>query len=213
MTDLTEREWQLLEAMRRRELPVDIARSWGATPQAVDHVRRGLETKGVIVRDPGVPGFVRYSTRYPWIESDLGREVRYRPALPKTAVLRALYPADSRRDRSVAPIRFVRWDEGGWSVQGVPVCPPDGKKSDSAVPDRKVVWCLSDAGQEVLFTARVGQRWLESYTVERIKGALTVSWRQVLTAMIGAAVGVGVVWDLGTVPDWAGTGTGLVVNR
>lgn len=207
--DLSAREWALLDALRAQKIPADIAREWGVTPQRIANIIDSLREKGVILRtDQSRPG-VMYSCGYPWTVPD-GRDVRYQPALPPEAELRARYATDSRSDRSVPPIRIVRWDHGGWTVQGIPVCRPDGVSPSHSTPDEVVVWCVRDGDQQPrswVFEARVGQRWLESRTVEqfehrpspRYRLRLTPALREHLTVMVAAVLAVDPVLDL-TVP-------------
>lgn len=198
--DLSQREWQLLEAMRLRETPFDTAQKWGTTRQNVDNVRRELERKGAIIRRKDVPWWMFYSDEYPWVIPD-GLEVRYEPALPPNAELRAIYPRDSVGDMTVAPIRIVRWDDAGWTVQGLPTARRDGKIK--AMLER-VVWCIHDDDRSWSFPAWVEEPWMESFTREELtltrspdrQLVMDPELLRAMTEMIAAVIGVPAVLDI-----------------
>jgi MarR family protein len=204
--DLSAREWDLLEALRDRKIPADIAREWGTSKQNIANIIASLAAKGVIVRGDDSRPWVMYSCGYPWtVPNDL--DVRYQPAVPPAAELRARYATDSRTDRTVPPIRIVRWDEGGWTVQGIPACRPDGIIPSHASPDEVVVWCVRDGDRHPrswAFEARRGLRWLESHTVEQFETRpsskyrlrLTPTLRENLTLAIAAVIAVEPVLDI-----------------
>jgi hypothetical protein len=206
MPELTEREWQLLQAMRAHKTPQQIAADWGITRAGVDNCRRKLEHKGVIRRRGDLPLTARYTEDYPWtFPGDL--DIRYRPAIPPTAEFRVKYATDSRRDMTVPPIRFVRWDGGGVTVQGIPVCRPDGQEPYTAVPEDLVVWVVADAGPQWVFVARRGRWWLESWTCNElhrvadkqsrvVRDRLLAGYRVEVTQLIAAAIGAHPVLDL-----------------
>lgn len=200
--DLSAREWQLLGAMRARKTPLDVAAEWGTSRQNVDKIRRGLERKGVIVRRSDVPWWMKYSKDYPWIVRD-GLDVRYEPAVPPDAEFRVLYPTDQTEGLVVPTIRVVRWDTGGWTVQGLPAGAwRDGRV---AVMEHRVVWCRR-AGDDRswAFPAPVDRMWMEDHTVAEFERKpakeyrlrLTPKQRVGLTQCIAAVVGVDPILEL-----------------
>jgi DNA-binding CsgD family transcriptional regulator len=210
VVDLTDREWDLLEAMRAHKTPQQIAAEWGTKRSNVNERIRDLQRKGVIRRRSDLPIHTCYAETYPWVfVEDI--DVRYKPALPPEAEFRVKYPTDSRKDMSVSPIRFVRWDS--WTVQGLPACRPDGQQPRDAAPDRIVVWCQHGETLSWCFTAALKRPWLESFTDDKLDRPSesggrrhSIHWsdktRQVLTQMIAAAIGVKAVMDLSVVgPD------------
>ena len=204
---LTDREWQLLDQLKAGRSTVETARAWGTSRQNVSNLYTALIAKGVI-RHPSHVEHLHWDEQYPWVFPD-GVELRYRPALPPDATLRAVYPTDSTRDMSVATIRFVRWDAGGFTVQGLPPRRPDNAPPRVKVPEHRVVWVTRDDDERSWsFAARIDQDWCESWTVRELrtdrvpKQRLGMSEydRENLTLMIAAAVGVNAVLDLNA-PD------------
>jgi DNA-binding CsgD family transcriptional regulator len=204
--DLSTREWQLLDAMRAGKSSGEIAQEWGTSRQNVGNIIDSLRDKGVISRRPGVP--LSYASAYPWVVAD-GLDVRYMPALPPDAELRARYATDSRSDKTVPPIRLVRWEPGGWTFQGIPVLRADGVRPSLARPDQMLVWCVRDVegdadAQSWAFPARLRQRWHETQTVFEFESRpspkyrlrLSPELRRDLTECIAAVLAVDPVMDL-----------------
>lgn len=168
MTELSPRQWQLLQAIREGKYPGQIAAEWGCSQQRVANVRDQLVKKGVIARRGDLPASVHYAEEYPWVPQD-DLDLRYQVALPPTARLRLEYPRDSKRDVTVAPVRVARWDEGGWVIQGVPALNSDGTSGWLRVPGRWPVWCVWNNEREHLFPAAVGGWWRETDTVRSFR--------------------------------------------
>jgi hypothetical protein len=198
---LSHREWELLEAMRQRKEPTKIAEEWGTSRQNADNIRRGLQRKGVIIRRGEIPVWMKYSEDYPWIiREDL--EVRYAPAIPPEAVFRVFHPVEQTTGLVAVPTRVVRWASEGWTVQGLPA----RAEAQPGVMTHRVVWCRRDTdNREWVFAASVGQRWLETHTVQEFQTApptrrhrvrLTPELRVGLTRCVAVAIGVDAVLDL-----------------
>lgn len=206
MPDLTDREWQLLDAIRAHQAPEDIREQWGVTRSYVGNLTRNLEKKGVIQRRGDVPPYTRYTEEYPWVPVE-DIEVRYKPAIPPSAVFKVKYPAMTRRDMTVRPITFLQWPPGGVTVQGIPVCRPDGQEPYSAAPEHRIVWLTVDEGPEWVFVTRLGPLWLESWTCneltpradqqgKRVRDRLVGQYRAEVTQLIAAAAGAQPVMDM-----------------
>lgn len=204
---LTDREWDLLDALKRNETIVDVAKRWHTTRQNVANLRSSLIAKGVIAVDPDHPaGYLRMDVAYPWVYPG-GVEVRYRPALPPSAYLRARYATETTRDQTVNPVRFVRWPARAVTVQGLPPCRPDNARPIRRSPEHRVVWvCIDDDPRSWAFPVRLDRDWCESLTEHELydrpsdpdKLAMTPDYRRGLTEMIAAAAGVGCGYDLST---------------
>lgn len=209
--DLTDQEWVVLQAIRDRKTPNEIAALIRTSRQNVDNVRRRLIAKGVIQRVGDIPWWMAYTEEYP-LRVDDGRDVRYRPALPPKATFRASWPTDSTEDLSVIPIRVARWPvdsegDGGWVVQGLGTVDPRGRHPLNVIPDHRVVWCVSGyVGKStpvtfpgVLFLVSINQCWAESHTVEVFRNhGVELSRRNMagLTLMISAVVAVQPLHDI-----------------
>lgn len=204
VVDLTDREWDLLDSLKRNETIADVARRWATSRQNVANIRSSLIAKGVISPDPDNPAdYLRVDQVYPWVYPG-GVEVRYRPALPPTAYLRARYATETTRDQTVNPTRFVRWPARGVTVQGLPVCRPDNARPIRRSPEHRVVWvCIDDDPRSWAFAVLLDRDWSESGTVRELhdrradpdKLVMDHKFLRGLTEMIAAAAGVGVGYD------------------
>lgn len=205
VVDLKDRQWRLLEALREQKmLPYEIADAWGVSRQNINNTLRELRDLGVIRRRADLGHWETHTfDRYPY-EVERGVDVRYAPAVPPGAVLRAAHATDSTFDLSVPPIRFVRWRPAGWSIQAVPVLRPDGAYNRSKTPEHRLVWAHRDDGRSWCFPARIDATWPESETVRvfeqypapKYRLRLSVNLRVQLTLAIAAVMAVEPAFDV-----------------
>lgn len=206
VADLTDREWEFLDAIKAHRTPEDIRREWGVSRSYVGNLTRALEAKGVIQRRDGVPPFTRYTQEYPWVPVD-DIEVRYKPAVPPDATFKVKYPLTSRRDMTVQPIRFLQWAAVGVTVQGIPVCRPDDLEPYSGGPEHRVVWITTVEGPGWVFVTELVPLWHESWTGnnltrrgdkqgKRVRARLLGEHRVGVTQLIAAAIGAKPVFDV-----------------
>jgi hypothetical protein len=197
--DLTDREWRLLEELRSKRRLADVARAWNTHPQNITNAMRGLIDKGAVVPVKDVPWWTANSERYP-LTIPADAQFRYKPVLPPSAELIPKHAPRQWGKLIVNPIRFVRWEDGRWSVQGLPTVRPDGKHSWERLPEHRIVWAVHDSGDQVMFDARVDTRWFESWTALRfvVEAGLELDAdeRRALTLCVAASVGVEAVLDL-----------------
>lgn len=200
--DLTPREWEVLDLIRERVPPFEMAGLLGMTPQGRSNVFKRLKGKGVITT--ALPPSGKVTEQYPW-EVNPGVDVRYKPALPPTAVLRAGYSHESTKDLSVPPIRVVRWPAGGWEVQGLRTLRRGGGKPSNAIPAELVVWCIAprliiDGKDTIAFDAPLRRPWAESHTRDAF-GPIGLPGSELtgLTLMIAAVCAVPAVLDMSRV--------------
>lgn len=208
---LSPRQWQYIDALRARKTPEQIAVDWGTSRQRVDNIRRELEQLGMIRRRQDLPWTQRYSSeQYPLEVVD--DRLPPRSTIPEKVLLRPIYPTVGKGNLTVTPTMLVHWPEKDWSVQAVPTVHPRGLSPTHTAPtDTRLVWCLRMTdGASWVFPARVGARWLETYTVEEFQQRpaakyrleLTVELRQQLTEMIATALEVDPVMDISPAKWW-----------
>lgn len=200
--DLTEREWDLFQALREGMTRQDIADRWNTSKTNVDNLIRRLIVKGLVRRAGDVPRWARPSKGFPWVlEKHL--DVRFKPLLPPAATINAEYPPETWGKLVVDPILVVRWPQGGWCVQGLSPVPRDGQPSWAVTPEYRIVWATHDESEvDVLFRASRNRPWQESGTSfhfeVRAGFQLGTDERRDLTLCVAAVIGprVPAVMDL-----------------
>jgi hypothetical protein len=192
---LTARQWEAFEGVRDRRTPKDIATDMGVSRSYITLLLGDLQRLGVIIPTGQLTTPDAEQTEgYPW--QPLERTLYYKPALPRAAKFRQDHPVDTERDLTVPPVRIVRWQE--WTVQGILPLRPDQKPYKEALPDRRIVWAVHDAGAERLFTASRRDHWLESDTAYHFHRLVTQSDRRAMTQVIACAIGTPALLDMST---------------
>jgi DNA-binding Lrp family transcriptional regulator len=193
---LTDAEWSVFRCIAENMRPAEIARELRISPSYVTALLAQLRDKGVIRRRGHHPDGAKRDQRYSYHEVTPGVEPVHKPSLPPEPKLDVAYTVTSQRNQRVAPIRLIRWQ--GWSVQGIPILRPDGKRPKDALPDYLIVYIVTPDGGEILFLAPVRQPWRESDTLRHVTEGVTPEEHTAITQVIAWSIGVEAVLDIST---------------
>jgi DNA-binding MarR family transcriptional regulator len=193
---LTDAEWSVFRCISENMRPSQIAAELRISPSYVTALLAQLRDKGVIRRRGHHPEDAELDRRYAYYEVTPGAEPAHKPSLPPAAKLDVAYTVTSQRNQHVAPIRLIRWQ--GWSVQGIPILRPDGRRPKDALPDYLIVYIVTPDGGEILFLAPVRQPWRESDTRRHVTEGVTPEEHRAITQVIAWSIGVEAVLDITT---------------